>query len=505
MIATHSSTEFELKFEVAPAQLGGLRRALERGAVSVCRLLSIYFDTEDERLAMAGVTIRLRKEGRRWVQTAKAITSDPVRRSEHNADVATPRGGGSPRLDLARHDGTALAPAICAALGCADAQREAMLVERFRVDVSRTSRLTRSGAASIELALDRGKVHVGLRSMPFCELEMEWKSGSPAALIRLATLWCERHALWLSIVSKAGRGVRLLHAETRGNPVTATPPSVGARDGRAAFFVATLQSCLAQILGNAGEVGPGSTGEPAIHQLRIGLRRLQTALRELEDFGPVVDPAWAMTFGQAFRELGEHRDGTTVIPAIRRELTQAGVPHPIRIQEGTATRCPLAIVRAADFQCALLALLALCQPAPPLPTARGKRPHKQLISSISKLLDRLHTHLARDARKFSTFSPRRRHEVRKRLKRFRYLAEFSAPLFGADRVAKYLEDWRGAQDALGAYNDHCVGLAAVESGAASERSAGPARRWLARRLRTIAERCEVALRKAAKSEAFWRA
>jgi len=69
-------TEIELKFDVepearralasVPALAGRPRRTLMR---------SIYFDTPEALLASRGMALRLRREGRRWVQTLKAGTS----------------------------------------------------------------------------------------------------------------------------------------------------------------------------------------------------------------------------------------------------------------------------------------------------------------------------------------------------------------------------------------------------------------------------------------------
>ncbi|WP_399685245.1 CYTH domain-containing protein, partial [Xenophilus sp.] len=84
--------EIEFKFRIPPERLKAVEAALRRGAVGTTRLQARYHDTADGALAAAGVALRLRKEGRRWVQTAKAAGAGPVQRLEHNADL----GGGAP-------------------------------------------------------------------------------------------------------------------------------------------------------------------------------------------------------------------------------------------------------------------------------------------------------------------------------------------------------------------------------------------------------------------------
>jgi len=77
-------TEFELKLEIPPARFKGVKAAVQRGQAAQQRLLARYFDTPDHLLAAQGVVVRLRKEGRQWVQTAKAPGSRTLERLEHN-------------------------------------------------------------------------------------------------------------------------------------------------------------------------------------------------------------------------------------------------------------------------------------------------------------------------------------------------------------------------------------------------------------------------------------
>lgn len=79
------SSELEFKFRVPAACLGSLEKAMERAGGRAERLLAVCFDTTDEKLARHGVTLRLRQEGRQWIQTAKVVTADPLERLEDNA------------------------------------------------------------------------------------------------------------------------------------------------------------------------------------------------------------------------------------------------------------------------------------------------------------------------------------------------------------------------------------------------------------------------------------
>ena len=110
-------TEFELKFEIPPANLKSVAVAVLEGKVTRQRLQASYFDTADGALAVHGIVVRMRKEGRRWVQTAKAPTADLLERLEHNAALSVGHASALPTLDLSRHCGTPVGKVIDLALG----------------------------------------------------------------------------------------------------------------------------------------------------------------------------------------------------------------------------------------------------------------------------------------------------------------------------------------------------------------------------------------------------
>jgi inorganic triphosphatase YgiF len=67
-------TEIELKFLVPATARAGVGAEMSRGSTTLERisLAAMYLDTRDRRLAAAGLSWRLRREGRRWIQTLKA-------------------------------------------------------------------------------------------------------------------------------------------------------------------------------------------------------------------------------------------------------------------------------------------------------------------------------------------------------------------------------------------------------------------------------------------------
>src|SRR5688572_32537394 len=109
--------EIEFKFHIPAERLKAVEAAMRRGTVVRTRLQARYFDTADQVLAAQGIVLRLRKEGRRWVQTVKATGDNALHRLEHNVDLgAAAAGGATPAIDPQRHQGTPVGERLAKAL-----------------------------------------------------------------------------------------------------------------------------------------------------------------------------------------------------------------------------------------------------------------------------------------------------------------------------------------------------------------------------------------------------
>ncbi len=258
--------EVELKFQVPPAQRARLRKAVATARARRTRLQAVYADTADQRLAAAGLALRLRKEGRAWVQTLKGRGDGLMQRLEH--EVALPAQRGVPVLDPLRHAGSAAGAALMLALGGGE------LHPVYRTDIQRLHRRVRHGGALIEIAYDHGHILAAGQRAVVDELEFELLRGPPSALVELASRWAVRHGLWWDVRTKSERGYSLAHGLQR-VPAVALP--LQDAQGRT-----LLQVCLAQALPNAAELASG-TGTP--EHLRLLDEALQALRRLLPDQG----------------------------------------------------------------------------------------------------------------------------------------------------------------------------------------------------------------------------
>lgn len=502
--------EIELKLQVPAARADAVRRAVAgRSGTAPLRLQAAYFDTADRALAAAGLALRLRREGRRWVQALKGAGDDALTRLEH--EVARGSAAAMPSLDVTLHDGTP-AGARLAALRADPTHGEPRLV--FRTDVRRTLRAQRMAGARLELAFDEGRIVAGGAALPVCELEIELLAGTPDAVLAAARRWIDRHGLWIDLRSKAERGDALARGvmpppECKARPVVLDKAMTTAQARRA-----VIASCLDQIAGNAGLIASGSCGDEHVHQLRVGLRRLRSAWRFFDglDGGP-ADPAAVPPPAEAvaaalFRALGAARDLAAVGVPLQQELRSAlaavGLQvDPPQLPGGADTPDPVVLVRDGAVQGLLLDLFAAVQPrdADAASSAPG-----DLRERVAARLNRWHKQLAADAKRFAELDDAARHRVRKRAKRLRYATEFVAGLYGDKAVRRYLAPLRELQERLGALNDVNVALAAFRAGPVPPGDAGVpfALGWLAARREVRLAQALPALKRFADAKRFWR-
>jgi len=490
-----STSELELKFEVPENVIASLRAELRRHGAHVVTMAAHYYDTPDFELASQRVSLRLRREGRRWMQTLKAEGRSAVERLEHNVAVrgshATP-----PALDVDRHNGTHAGSVLREALGETGLRR---LAVRYSTEVARLACDLQLGETKIEAALDIGRIAVAERTIPICELELEHKEGPTGALFELAKSWSAFGGLWLSTVSKATRGTRLARNEHYGPPVKASRPKVQPDMNGVQFARAVLRATLDQVLANASEIAAGSSDEEHVHQLRVGLRRLRTALRELAPLDVRIDPQWEAPLAAAFRRLGDARDRVTAARAVRPLLERAHAPK-VQWRE-TGPVDPVAIVRDTTFQCALVDVLAhaLQETAADHATLVPPAMAKQLRARLSKLHERVES----AGKRFTELEIDEQHKTRKRLKRLRYLAEFFAPLCDSKAVKRYLASLEPAQDALGEHMDISVALEQFRKDAETDPQSLFAVGYLEAHLAHTAQHAQSALKDFAKAQPFW--
>ena len=532
--------ETELKFLVPQAARANVVAELERGSASLDRstLVALYLDTPDRSVARAGLAWRLRREGRRWIQTLKSAGPNALHRFEHEAirPDATP--------DASEHAGTAEGERLIGLLRRARAEGQEPAV-RFRTEVRRLVRRVRTRGAVVEVAFDEGRILTEAASLRLREVEFELVSGSPTAMLGLAERWRKRFGLLYEPRSKSERGDRLADGLPHPAVRKAVRPDFANGATAAQAFGATLDECLTQIGRNAIGLTEGDPAQRVehVHQLRVGIRRLRSALRSFKGWVPSPPDDLVAGLRSLFAALGMARDGDVLASGVMAELAQAGAP-PLVMPAGPAGPDPAALMRAPDTQRTLLAwitwraslvvsaappatapaepaaahepstaalALADAQPDPASPEPSGQAPAdapppevpldaRSFRRQASRRLKRWHQRIVADWKGFDGLDDEGLHELRKRIKRQRYAVEFFSPLLRRRDVDHYLEALAAIQDRMGSLNDLYVARARYQAMNSTDPAAWFALGWLAARTAELRALAKPELARLAKAD-----
>jgi triphosphatase len=454
--------ELELKFEVPTASLSGLNRgSLLKGLESLGRrpanLVSVYFDTKKLKLRRNAISLRIRRTGRRIVQTVKQETgSATFVRNEWEHDIRDQR----PDLDLIRK--TPLGLFLSKKVGGG-------LVPVFETRVRRKAFRLQSGESEIELCIDGGTVHAAGKTKPICEVELELKRGRPGDLFRIARQLAEKMRAQLSVSSKAERGYSLLTGEKPG-PVKATPVLLTPGTNVQTAFQRIAWACIRQLIANQPIM---LRGEPdGLHQMRVALRRLRAATSLFSEM--LVDEQtenlkselkWlAGELGPA-RELGIFFT-SVVKPVVDGKPNGAGVAllsQDIRQRREDANIQAHRAADSARFRLLIIDAVAWIEAGDWInnPDSSVCTFRKQsIIDTAAKELERRWKKLLKRGKRLEELDVRRRHRFRIQGKKLRYAAEFFAAAFSSKKSMRrqktFVACLERLQDALGDLNDIVV-------------------------------------------------
>jgi inorganic triphosphatase YgiF len=536
-------SELEIKFQVPADERAALLKAIGTRGLERVMLRARYFDTEDHLLARHEIALRLREENGAWVQTLKAATPHALERLEDNVELSAGTGEDGLSPDPERHAQSEVGERLAKLLRT---NGHPALVEVYRTEVARTSKQIHAHDAKVEWSLDEGSIVAGERAREVLELELEWKGGEERGLYALAREWQARHGLWIDPISKAHRGSLLVEGRSFAPAVKSQPPELDRAMSGERLLRAMVAATLSQILPNAAEIIGGSHEPEHVHQLRVGVRRLRTAAREMKPYAAALDPEWEPPVKAVFEALGEARDRHVQRTQLAPQLERAGAP--LADIAGPRSDEELLVaardaVRATPFQAALLQLVAFAHEdaavevgegdgdagtgadadaastgdggAPSAPEAEaakeiGQEVEKELelsagspLAHVQEQLSKLHRQVTREAGHFESLPHEEQHDVRKRLKRLRYLAQFVAPLYKSRRVEVWLNSLEPAQDALGRHIDTGIAAARFEAAAASDPRAWFAAGWLRAQLDDSAHDSRKSLERFARAAVFW--
>lgn len=463
--------ERELKFEFESGEaIEALVDAASAGAPPRVQMLeTIYFDTPDFDLREGGLSLRVRRAGDQYVQTMKRYVR---------------AGGGADRWEQA-HEVSGPVPQFDAA----DAKmlsRVSVIAEKavlrpvFTVRSERMTWQRNAEGVDVEFALDRGEIFAGGAKTSLCELEIELKQGAPRDLFDVARALSESNRLRPTVFTKDERGYRLLD-ETWGKPARGKPAPLTPRMTPRTAFRAIAHSCVQHFMLNE-EVVRGRFDGEAIHQARIGVRRLRSALSL---FGPLVADSQTALVKADLKWLSDSLGRVRDLDVFETRLlgARAEKDPPLGFSDLSVHIANLKQARYRDLVTDLSSprwrsgLLRLLQWIEAGDWALRDEVAEPAMAFAARRINKKWEKLARDARAVSKLDDEALHDLRKRGKRLRYATEFFAPLVkgkeGRERVKHFIGALEDMQTALGRQHDLVFAADMLTDMAASAGAAKP--------------------------------
>jgi inorganic triphosphatase YgiF len=449
--------EIELKLLAPPGVLNQIHDAPiivqhARNKGSVRHLEAVYFDTPDRKLSAHGVSLRVRRSGKRCIQTIK-LPPDVSQLSR--AEWETPVSGMEPELGLFP---------LAEIGGPVESLAAGEIAPVFTTRVRRSTRIITLPNATVELAFDEGTIEAGEKRAPLSEIELELKGGDIGALYDFGLALLDLAPLQFGTESKAERGYALA-LSTAPAATRAAASDLRPEDSVDAAIAKLVMGCHAHMARNTAAAAHGQTQE-GVHQMRVALRRMRTALslfhREIP--APCLTNLSADAKAIA-RSLGDARNWDVFCTSTVQTIADLDLPgfdaealrsaaEPIRQQSYTEVRTMLAAQQTNRFSLSLGRIVARRAWRNDIDSETLTILTEPVAALAERALSRLHRKALKQGSGFSELEPEARHGLRLTLKKLRYATEFFLPLFeDGGRAKAYLKRLAKLQDALGVDND----------------------------------------------------
>lgn len=442
--------EIELKLEVGEGGADALFRhpLLAPGPAKTADQLSVYYDTTDGALRAAGFSLRVRRAGKRFIQTVKQTAGTSAGlfdRPEWEMEV----GSLAPDFDAAAE--TPLGEVLGKKL-------RKRLQPVVRVEAKRSTWNLDHDGTSIELIVDQGFVGGGDRLQQISELELELRDGDPLQLFGLARTLGQEASLRLGVLTKAERGYRLADGSA-GKAVKSEPIRLRPDMSSAEGFAAIAYACLRQFRLNEALVW--ETQDPsALHQARVAMRRLRSGFTL---FRPVIADDRYQELREEVRwftdQLGDARNLDVMLKRFGsnpdRVPTGEALAGKLREERGAAYAQVLEALESGRLRTLMLELAAWIETG--AWRSRNELARLPLPQFASLQLDKRWRQVRKGGRGLAGLDPEIRHRLRIEVKKLRYAVEFLASLTNGDEAVSRQKQFGRAledmQEELGELND----------------------------------------------------
>lgn len=454
--------EIELKLAIPEEEMVRWRRAtlfrpFTKGRASNKHLISTYFDTPELELKALGIALRVRRIGRKRIQTLK-VPGNKATGFQHLIEYEQEVSQDEPDLSLI--DSKPLQKLF------AKAKLHDRLTAVFTTDIKRRITILQYGESEIEMALDQGSISTPDKSMPLSEVEFELRSGHAIDILNLALEIHGKLPFSMERRSKAHRGYSLFTGETP-EPVRAAAVVLNGKAISRKVFSQIAWNCIGQMRDNEQAVLQANDPE-GLHQLRVGIRRLRSLFGVYRSFlAPGAQETILEELAWAQKALGPARDWDVFVEEtlalVQKEMPEEkSLSHLARAaasMRDTTSGDARAFVRSERYALLLLRLFKGLE-ADSFFADEDKSVRKVLRKPVHDLAASVLTQHDRRVRKLAARVDELEiedvHRLRLRVKKMRYSAEFFRSLFTAKKAKRRSKALAKLQEALGAVNDAAV-------------------------------------------------
>jgi CHAD domain-containing protein len=299
---------------------------------------------------------------------------------------------------------------------------------------------------------------------------VNWSWNSSRGNPKICSSWrrwlARKVPVQLAVKSKAGHGYALLTAE-KAAPVKAVPVAFAPESNVQRAFQIIAKTCLHQLVANQSLMLAG--GAEALHQMRVGLRRLRAAISLFSDM--LTDPQTEVLKSELkwiTGELGPAREFEVLLKDVARPVANSAHNEPgigffsreLRQKRKIALARARAAVDSRRFRDLALDTAAWIETGDwtrnPNGTA-GMLRQRSFAAVAAEQLRRQWKKILKRGKCLDTLDPQHRHKLRIQAKKLRYAAEFFAPAFPRKKSLRRRKDFvttlQKLQDALGELND----------------------------------------------------
>jgi triphosphatase len=500
--------EFEIKLLFPKNKFRAIEQLfISKGAVQRQHLQAAHIDTPDFMLTQAGVSFRLRKEGRQWVQTLKVITDNSFERLEHKV-VRKEVGNVAPNWDLHLHhkSGQLLKERI-----------PKLKVQELQVccktDIWRRSMVIKDCHGVIQYAFDSGSISflspVGTIAAPIQELSIKLMKGGPHIILKHALKMIKDYGAFIDTCSKFERSFFLASALELGIPVKTKYVALKSARDSPEIISRLIDSCMQQVLANQSALNEECQNySEYLHQLRIGLRRLKVLFKYLAKYDVHISDKGIEVLNKVFSMFGQYRNNDYVTNVLNPTLLSLGSAE-IKLGDVVGLLNPAHITRDKDFQLLLIELMSfgLSQSTPifhPIANKKNKEGAEVIRKTVTKKLDRRFQFITDQALRFSDLRDDEIHLMRKKMKFIRYSLEFFKDFCIKKVYPNFYKTITTTLDNFGLFNDISVTIDRIEESAQNNPNLLFALGWLKFKRKRVRTLCEKSLKKLVHTSIPWK-